>query len=265
MSKINIQDLENITTPSLTGHTIYDDGEKTYKYSVENQISTINQIQYIHNSEPIITKSFNVVDIELLSGSTLEFITYVTRDATAYEVYIPKGNQEYDEILGLISDGDYSDDGLRIIVNGVESTGFITTQTETEWVLIYDNGPVTYVSGQTITITYKLPTDPILWCELDNTEFTMIKGDLLFKTNIGTIYNEFYIYNVENTTLDVDNITEKIKIITTDDEDLDNERYDKLNNLSFFVRLDGSNNLNIRNDIGELTNGQLTYSLTIFK
>jgi hypothetical protein len=106
--------------------------------------------------------------------------TVSNRTGTAYEIYILR-NAEIDAVFQPLWDGDIDTNEIRIFIDGNSSTSFITTYNSNEWVLIYDDGPISYIANTTnvdIQLTYQ-PT-PQVWFDPEALGITDFRGAKLF-------------------------------------------------------------------------------------
>lgn len=135
---------------------------------------------------PQTSNTYNVIHVSgatrvtLPASNTASINTVSNRTGTAYEVYILK-SAEVDAILQPIWDNDIDTNELRIFIGGNSSTGFITTYNANEWVLLYDDGPISYtanVSNVDISITYRPEPQP--WFDPEALGITNFRGAKLF-------------------------------------------------------------------------------------
>jgi hypothetical protein len=118
--------------------------------------------------------------VTLPAPNTASINSISNRTGTAYEVYILK-TAEINSILQPIWDGDENTNEFRIFIDGNSSTGFITTYNTDEWVLLYEDGPVSYtenVSNVDISIIYRSTPQP--WFDPDALGITNFRGAKLF-------------------------------------------------------------------------------------
>lgn len=97
-----------------------------------------------------------------------------TRNITQYEVFIAK-DANTNPIFQPIRSDEVNTNEYTIEINGVSSGGFLTTETPTEWVLIFDNGPVTTTIGQEVNIEISYDPDPVPWFDLTNIKAAKIQ------------------------------------------------------------------------------------------
>lgn len=131
---------------------------------------------------PQTSNSYNVIQVAGATRVTLPAPNTATlnaisnRTGSAYEVYILR-NPTSNAILQPIWDSNIDTSELKLYINGSNSTGFITTYNANEWVLIYDDGPISYTANVTnvdISITYTPEPQP--WFDPVALGFTDFRG-----------------------------------------------------------------------------------------
>ncbi len=168
-----------------TGNTANDgtgDGLRTAFTKVnQNFIEVYSQSSNTWIS-PTTSNTFNVIQVSgatkvsLPPGNVASVNTVSNRTGTAYEVYFLR-TTEIDDIFMPLWDGDENTTELRIYIDGNSSTGFITTYNQNEWILIYDDGPVSYTANTTnvdISLTYEPTPQP--WFDPEALGYTDFRG-----------------------------------------------------------------------------------------
>jgi len=84
------------------------------------------------------------------------------------QVRVPRDGGAASNRLQEFWDGDVNYDYTRIVIDGTEYEGFITTYNSTQWILQIDSGPVSVNTGDPVTVRYYLDPEPVKWFDAED-------------------------------------------------------------------------------------------------
>lgn len=175
-----------------TGNTANDgtgDGLRTAFTKVNNNFTELyNLTSEISNTwiNPQTSNTFNVIQVSgatkvsLPPGNTASLNTVSNRTGSALEVYVLK-NPQSNAIFQPIFAGNTNTSEFTITIGSNTSSGSINSETSFEWVLLYNDGPISYdanVSTVNVSIIYESTPQP--WFDPEELGITDFRGAKLF-------------------------------------------------------------------------------------
>ena len=160
----------------------------------------------------------NKVALPAANTSTLNKTS--TRNGSGSLLYISRDNPT-DNVLMPIFNGNVPYPRIFITIGQNSSEGLISTYSNTEWVLAYNNGPVSYLQGENITVNISYIREAQPWFDPQALGYNNFRGaKIAYRAYIDGIegYNEigeiFYSSSDDNTNYETNYTRVKSKSAT---------------------------------------------------
>lgn len=162
--------------------------------------------------------------VVLPASNTANVNSALTRTVIGSQVYLPR-NTQLDSIFFPIWNGTVDQPDFLITVGANSSDGFISTYSNTEWILTFNDGPITYATGSPVNVFITYVPEPQPWFDpvaLGYTDFRCAK--IAYHAHIDNVnsFNEvgeiFYTASDDNS----DHDTAQTKVVSSNDaQDVD--------------------------------------------
>jgi hypothetical protein len=113
--------------------------------------------------------------VTLPSSSSASVNTVTSRSELGNQVYVPRNTQN-DAVFMPLYNGDVEDSSFLINVDGDISPGSVTSYSNTEWVLVLNNGPISYTQGDSVAVSITYIPNPQAWFDPDVLGYTNFRG-----------------------------------------------------------------------------------------